>query len=61
MSARPGRIKEVISIDLDRDPSGEIDVRASRDFATYRHHIWSLLRQQHHETDETSTQELAHA
>lgn len=61
MSARPGRIKEVISIDLDRDTSGETDVRASRDFATYRHHIWSLLRQLHHETDDTTTQELAHA
>ena len=29
MSARPGRIKEVIAIDLDRDPSGETDVRAT--------------------------------
>jgi NitT/TauT family transport system ATP-binding protein len=62
MSARPGRIKEVISIDLDRDPSGDIDVRASRDFATYRHHIWSLLRQQNNPTDASPdlTQELAH-
>ncbi|MFA6575596.1 MAG: ABC transporter ATP-binding protein [Nocardioides sp.] len=62
MSARPGRIKEVIAIDLDRDPSGDTDVRASRDFATCRHHIWSLLRQQHHSTDDTEalTQELTH-
>jgi NitT/TauT family transport system ATP-binding protein len=62
MSARPGRIKEVISIDLDRDPSGDTDVRASRDFATYRHHIWSLLRQQNNPTDASPdlTQELAH-
>ena len=61
MSARPGRIKEVIAIDLDRDPSGDIDVRASRDFATYRHHIWSLLRQQHQPADVTVLpQELAH-
>ena len=62
MSARPGRIKEVISIDLDRDPRGDVDVRASRDFATYRHHIWSLLRQQNHPTDAAAalTPELAH-
>lgn len=62
MSARPGRIKEVIGIDLDRDPSGESDVRASRDFATYRHHVWSLLRQQHIATDapSTTTRRLAH-
>jgi NitT/TauT family transport system ATP-binding protein len=61
MSARPGRIQKVIAIDLDHDPSGETDVRASREFATYRHHVWSLLRQLHHATDETITpQELAH-
>jgi NitT/TauT family transport system ATP-binding protein len=47
MSARPGRIKEVITIDLDRSEAGETDVRASRRFADHRHHIWSLLRQQH--------------
>ena len=60
MSARPGRIKEVIGIDLDRDPSGETDVRVSREFATYRHHIWSLLRELNHATDTTTAQELAH-
>lgn len=62
MSARPGRIREVIGIDLDRDPSGESDVRASRDFATYRHHVWSLLRQQHSATDDvpTTSRGLAH-
>jgi NitT/TauT family transport system ATP-binding protein len=62
MSARPGRIKEVVTVDLERDLSGETDVRASRDFATHRHHIWSLLRQQQRPSDETttSTQELAH-
>jgi NitT/TauT family transport system ATP-binding protein len=63
MSARPGRIEEVIAIDLDRDPSGGTDVRASRAFASYRHHIWSLLRQQHRATADdttTTTGELAH-
>lgn len=60
MSARPGRIEEVIAIHLDRDPSGETDVRASRDFAAYRQHIWSLLRQQARAAVTTTAQELAH-
>ena len=62
MSARPGRIKEVIAIDLDRDPSGETDVRATRATSPiYRQHIWSLLRQQARAADDTTTpQELAH-
>ena len=47
MSSRPGRIREVIGIDLDRSDAGETDVRATREFADYRHRIWSLLRQQH--------------
>jgi len=46
MSARPGRIKEIVAIDLDRDAAGERDIRATREFADYRHHIWSLLREQ---------------
>jgi NitT/TauT family transport system ATP-binding protein len=65
MSARPGRIEEVVTIDLDRDPGADVDVRASRDFATYRHHIWSLLRRQSLTADAadgpaTTTQELTH-
>lgn len=46
MSARPGRIKEVVAIDLDRDATGDRDLRATRQFADYRHRIWSLLREQ---------------
>jgi len=43
MSSRPGRIKAVVDIDLDReDPSR--DVRSSEEFARHRHHVWSLLR-----------------
>jgi NitT/TauT family transport system ATP-binding protein len=46
MSARPGRIREIVPIELDRAAAGERDIRATREFADYRHHIWSLLREQ---------------
>lgn len=42
MSARPGRIRKLIDIDLDRT-SG--DVRSTKEFADYRHQVWSLLRE----------------
>jgi NitT/TauT family transport system ATP-binding protein len=60
MSARPGRIKEVIPIALDRAAAGETDIRATQQFASYRHHIWSLLRQQQSAVDPLPIQELAH-
>ena len=47
MSARPGRIREVISVDLDREDADETDLRGTRQFADYRHQVWSLLREQH--------------
>jgi NitT/TauT family transport system ATP-binding protein len=47
MSARPGRIREIVRVDLDRDAVGETDLRGTRQFAEHRHHIWSLLREQH--------------
>jgi NitT/TauT family transport system ATP-binding protein len=43
MSARPGRIEEVLEIVLDRS-TPEIDTRSTAQFAQYRHQIWSLLR-----------------
>ncbi|HEY6934827.1 MAG TPA: ABC transporter ATP-binding protein [Marmoricola sp.] len=43
MSSRPGRVQTVIDVDLDRK-SPQHDIRSSGQFATYRHHIWSLLR-----------------
>jgi NitT/TauT family transport system ATP-binding protein len=46
MSSRPGRIKEVIDIDLDKELAEDQDVRATPAFASYRHRIWSLLREQ---------------
>ena len=63
MSARPGRIQEVVGIDLEHERAGEDDLRSSRKFAAYRHHIWSLLRQQRHGrtgTDLDDERELAH-
>jgi NitT/TauT family transport system ATP-binding protein len=44
MSARPGRIREVVEVDLDRSAGN--DVRSTREFAHYRHKVWSLLREQ---------------
>ena len=42
LSSRPGRLKQVVDIDLgDRD--GERDLRSDPDFVGYRHQIWSLL------------------
>jgi NitT/TauT family transport system ATP-binding protein len=45
MSTRPGRITEVIDVGLDRSRADTEDVRATTEFAQYRHQIWSLLRQ----------------
>src|SRR3954470_15078534 len=46
MSSRPGQIREVVEISLDRSSAGDQDIRGSEAFARYRHRIWSLLRQQ---------------
>ena len=45
MSARPGRIKALVDIRLDRSgaPGRGPPVHAA--FAAYRHEIWALLRQ----------------
>lgn len=41
LSSRPGRLKEVVDIDLgDREAS---DLRSDPTFVAYRHEIWSLL------------------
>jgi NitT/TauT family transport system ATP-binding protein len=45
MTSRPGRVKEVVEVRLpERGLGDEGDVRSSREFAAYRHRIWSLLR-----------------
>ncbi|MFJ4654155.1 ABC transporter ATP-binding protein [Nocardia sp. NPDC088792] len=41
LTSRPGRIKAVIDIDLDRDTTE--DIRSSERFREIRHHIWTLL------------------
>ena len=42
LSSRPGRLKQVVDIDLG-DREGEGDLRSDPDFVGYRHQIWSLL------------------
>ena len=44
MGTRPGRILEEVSVDLPRPREADA-VRASREFATMREHLWSLLSQ----------------
>jgi NitT/TauT family transport system ATP-binding protein len=44
MSSRPGAIRQVIDIRLDRSAAGEEDIRAGQAFASYRHQVWTLLR-----------------
>lgn len=43
LTSRPGRIKEVVPIDLG-DRGAVADPRSSKEFAHHRHRIWSLLR-----------------
>ncbi|OLL20938.1 MULTISPECIES: ABC transporter ATP-binding protein [unclassified Rhodococcus (in: high G+C Gram-positive bacteria)] len=61
LTSRPGRIKTVVNIDIDRTVD---DVRSGEAFRHYRHRIWSLLhseveRAQHHEFG-AATQEVQH-
>ncbi|HEY8482575.1 MAG TPA: ABC transporter ATP-binding protein [Spirillospora sp.] len=43
LTARPGRVKEIVDIDLGpRDE--DADLRSSPEFAEHRHRVWSLLR-----------------
>jgi NitT/TauT family transport system ATP-binding protein len=42
-TTRPGRIKDVISVDL-RRPRGSYDVKADPGFIEIREHLWELLR-----------------
>ena len=59
LSARPGRVKEVLEINLDRTQTGEVDVRATPEFAAHRHHIWTSLRQQESTAAAPSSEELS--
>lgn len=42
LTERPGRIKEILDIDIDRDAVD--DLRSSEQFRDYRHRIWLSLR-----------------
>ncbi|MEU3269786.1 ABC transporter ATP-binding protein [Saccharomonospora sp. NPDC006951] len=41
LTSRPGRIKSIVDIDLDRGAAE--DIRSAPQFAGYRHEVWSLL------------------
>jgi NitT/TauT family transport system ATP-binding protein len=43
MSSRPGRLKAIVEVTLDRDDPSK-DVRSTDGFARQRHQVWSLLR-----------------
>ena len=43
MSSRPGRINDIVEIDLDRDSN--VDLRSTSEFAEHRHRIWTMLRE----------------
>ncbi|MFQ5693944.1 MAG: ABC transporter ATP-binding protein [Nitrospinota bacterium] len=43
MTARPGRVREILEVDLPRPRSHKV-IRASRTFAELHGHLWDLLR-----------------
>jgi NitT/TauT family transport system ATP-binding protein len=54
MTARPGRIKQIVDIDLPW-PRVESDVRSSRPFALLRHRIWELLAEEVEKTQHSAS------
>ncbi|MEV6554516.1 ABC transporter ATP-binding protein [Nocardia sp. NPDC051756] len=42
LTSRPGRIKAVVQVDLDREAGG--DLRSAERFRAYRHEIWTQLQ-----------------
>ncbi|WP_067461850.1 ABC transporter ATP-binding protein [Nocardia amamiensis] len=42
LTSRPGRIKAVVDVEIDRNAGG--DIRSSERFRDYRHEIWTLLQ-----------------
>ena len=61
LTSRPGRIKTIVDIDIDRNVD---DVRSGEAFRHYRHEIWSLLHSEvEHARDlelGTATEEVEH-
>lgn len=44
MTSRPGRIEQVVEIDLERPADGSSDLRSEPEFARHRREIWELLQ-----------------
>ena len=55
VTARPGRIKQIVDVDLPAPRHGR-DVRSSPEFARIRHGLWELLAE---EVDKTTAQAFA--
>ncbi|NKY27891.1 ABC transporter ATP-binding protein [Nocardia gamkensis] len=53
LTSRPGRIKALVDVELDRDTDD--DIRSSQRFRDYRHEIWTLL---HSEVQRAASLEL---
>jgi ABC-type proline/glycine betaine transport system ATPase subunit len=62
MGTRPGRILEEVRVDLPRPREADA-VRASREFATMREHLWSLLSEggKAHDLDRGEPQDGTHS
>ncbi|WP_406231901.1 ABC transporter ATP-binding protein [Nocardia sp. NBC_01009] len=61
LTARPGRIKAVLDVDIDRNAAA--DIRSTELFRGYRHQIWSLLQSEiapEHTPVVSDTERLAH-
>ena len=54
LTSRPGRIKKIVDVDIDRSTD---DIRSSEGFRAQRHHIWSLL---HDEVERARSEEVQH-
>ncbi|WP_328404486.1 ABC transporter ATP-binding protein [Nocardia sp. NBC_00403] len=61
LTARPGRIKAVLDVDIDRNAAA--DIRSTELFRGYRHQIWSLLQSEiapEHTPVVSDTERLTH-
>jgi NitT/TauT family transport system ATP-binding protein len=52
MTSRPGRIKQIVDIDLPATRESE-DPRSTREFVAHRRHIWELLHEEVRRSGET--------
>jgi NitT/TauT family transport system ATP-binding protein len=59
LTSRPGRIKDVIDVDLGDRRSG--DVRSSPRFAALRHRIWEQLQDEVRQSADAAPEVVAHA